>query len=68
MIGSDLATGDYIRQLITCNTHDYLLFFSDRGKVYWLKAYEVPETERYGKGKAIINLLNVKEENITVNV
>jgi DNA gyrase subunit A len=65
MIGSDLATGDYIRQLITCNTHDYLLFFSDRGKVYWLKAYEVPETERYGKGKAIINLLNIKDENIT---
>jgi DNA gyrase subunit A len=65
MIGSDLATGDYIRQLITCNTHDYLLFFTDRGKVYWLKAYEVPETERYGKGKAIINLLNVKDENIT---
>jgi len=65
MIGSDLATGDYIRQLITCNTHDYLLFFTDRGKVYWLKAYEVPETERYGKGKAIINLLNIKEENVT---
>jgi DNA gyrase subunit A len=65
MIGSDLATGDYIRQLITCNTHDYLLFFSDKGKVYWLKAYEVPETERYGKGKAIINLLNIKDENIT---
>jgi DNA gyrase subunit A len=65
MIGSDLATGDYIRQLITCNTHDYLLFFSDRGQVYWLKAYEVPETERYGKGKAIINLLNIKDENIT---
>ncbi|MFH0831460.1 MAG: DNA gyrase subunit A [archaeon] len=65
MIGSDLATGDYIRQLITCNTHDYLLFFTDRGKVYWLKAYEVPETDRYGKGKAIINLLNIKEENVT---
>jgi len=65
MIGSDLATGDYIRQLITCNTHDYLLFFTDKGKVYWLKAYEVPETERYGKGKAIVNLLNIKDENIT---
>jgi len=65
MIGSDLATGDYIRQLITCNTHDYLLFFTDKGKVYWLKTYEVPETERYGKGKAIVNLLNIKDENIT---
>ncbi|MBS3090366.1 DNA gyrase subunit A [Candidatus Pacearchaeota archaeon] len=65
MIGSDLATGDYIRQLITCNTHDYLLFFTDRGKAYWLKAYEVPETDRYGKGKAIINLLNIREENVT---
>jgi DNA gyrase subunit A len=65
MIGSDLATGDYIRQLITCNTHDYLLFFTDKGKVYWLKAYELPETERYGKGKAIVNLLNLKDEEIT---
>ena len=64
VIGSDLSTGDFVRQLIVCSTHNYLLFFTDRGKCYWLKAYEVPETERYAKGKALINLLNIKEERV----
>jgi len=65
VIGSNLATGDFVKQLITCSTHDYLLFFTNRGRVYWLKAFEVPETERYSKGKAIVNMLNLKDENIT---
>jgi len=65
VIGSNLATGDFVKQLITCSTHDYLLFFTNKGRVYWLKAFEVPETERYSKGKAIVNLLNLKDENIT---
>ncbi len=65
VIGSNLATGDFVKQLITCSTHDYLMFFTTKGKVYWLKAYEVPESERYSKGKAIINLLNLKDEEIT---
>jgi len=65
VIGADLATGDFVKQLITCNTHDYLMFFTNRGKVYLLKAYELPESERYGKGKAIMNLLNLKEEQVT---
>lgn len=65
VIGSNLATGDFVKQLITCSTHDYLLFFTTRGRVLWLKAYDIPNTERYSKGKAIINLLNLKEENVT---
>ena len=65
VIGSNLATGDFVKQLITCSTHDYLMFFTTRGKVYWLKAYEIPEAERYSKGKAIVNLLNLKDEEIT---
>ncbi|MEM4230672.1 MAG: DNA gyrase subunit A [Candidatus Pacearchaeota archaeon] len=64
VIGSDLSTGDFVKQLIVCSTHDYLLFFTDKGKVYWLKAYQIPETERYAKGKALINLLNIKDEKI----
>jgi len=64
VIGSGLATGDFVKQLITCSTHDYLMFFTTKGKVYWLKAYEIPEAERYSKGKAIINLLNLKDEEI----
>jgi DNA gyrase subunit A len=64
VIGSDLSTGDFVRQLIVCSTHNYLLFFTDKGKCYWLKAYEVPEAERYAKGKALINLLNIKDERV----
>ncbi len=65
VIGSNLATGDFVKQLITCSTHDYLMFFTTRGRVLWLKAYEIPEIERYSKGKALVNLINLKNERIT---
>jgi len=65
VIGSNLTTGDFAKQLITCSTHDYLMFFTTRGRVLWLKAYDIPEAERYSKGKAIINLLSLKDENVT---
>ena len=63
--GSDLATGDFAKQLIVCSTHDYLMFFTSRGRVLWLKAYDIHEAERYSKGKAIVNMLNLKDEAIT---
>lgn len=65
VIGSNLATGDFAKQLISCSTHDYLMCFTTRGRVLWLKAYDVPSAERYSKGKAIINLLDLKNESIT---
>lgn len=65
VIGSNLATGDFTKQLIPCSTHDYLLFFTDTGKILWLKSYDIPEAERYGKGKALINLLNLRDDKIT---
>ncbi len=65
VIGSSLSTGDFTKQILTCSTHDYLMFFTSRGRVLWLKAYDVPEAERYGKGKAIINMLGLKEETVT---
>jgi len=65
VIGSNLATGDFVRQLITCSTHDYLMFFTSRGRVLWLKAYDIPEAERYSKGKALVNLLSLKDERVT---
>jgi len=64
VIGSDLSTGDFVSQLLTCSTHDYLLLFTSKGRVYWLKAYKIPAAERYSKGKALINLLNLKDETI----
>ncbi len=65
VIGSGLATGDFVKQLITCSTHDYLMFFTSRGRVLWLKAYDVPAAERYSKGKAMVNMLSLKDENVT---
>ncbi len=64
VIGSNLATGDFVKQLIVCSTHDYMMFFTTRGRVLWLKAYDIPEAEKYSKGKALINLLGLKDENI----
>ncbi len=65
VIGSNLTTGDFVKQLITCSTHNYLMFFTTRGRVLWLKAYDIPSAERYSKGKALVNLLNLKNENVT---
>jgi DNA gyrase subunit A len=48
---------DYIEHLFVCSTHDYLLFFTNRGKVYRLKVYELPEASRTAKGRALVNLL-----------
>jgi DNA gyrase subunit A len=65
VIGSNLAMGDFVKQLINCSTHDYLMFFTSRGRVLWLKAYDIPVAEKYSKGKALINLLGLKEEKVT---
>jgi len=65
MVGTGLATGDFVKQLITCSTRDYLMFFTSKGRVYWLKAYDIPAAERYSKGKAIVNMINLKDETIT---
>ncbi len=60
-----IATGtreeDYVEDLFIANTHSYLLFFTNLGQVHWLKVYEIPEGSRQAKGKAIVNLLNLKE-------
>jgi DNA gyrase subunit A len=57
---------DFVSKMFICHTHDDLLFFSNKGKVYCLKAFEVPEAARTAKGRAIVNLLPVEEgERIT---
>jgi len=65
VIGSDLTDGDFVKESLTCSTHDYMLFFTDKGNVHWLKAYEVPASAKSTKGKAIVNLLELKDEGIT---
>ena len=59
--GMDLKEGDYIEHLHICSTHDYLLFLTNRGYVYRLKVYELPEGSRTARGKALVNVLPLKE-------
>ncbi len=64
--GSETKEGDVLRSIFVANTHDYILCFSNRGKVYWLKVYQVPEGSRTSQGRAIRNLLPL-EENETIH-
>jgi DNA gyrase subunit A len=61
VMGMDLKDDDYIEHLFVCSTHDYLLFFTNRGKVYRQKVYELPEAQRTAKGRALVNLLPLRE-------
>ncbi len=58
--------GDFLEHMFVALTHDYILFFTDRGKVYWLKVYDIPMASRTSGGRAIVNLLQLGEgEKIT---
>ena len=59
--GMDMKEDDYIEHLFVSSTHDYLLFFTNRGKVYRLKVYELPEASRTSRGRALVNLLPLRE-------
>jgi len=59
--GMDMKDGDFIEHLFICSTHDYLLFFTNRGKVYRSKVYELPEASRTAKGRALVNVLPLRE-------
>ncbi len=61
VMGMNMKEDDYIAHLHICSTHDYLLFFTNRGKVYRLKVYELPEGSRTAKGSALVNLLPLRE-------
>lgn len=57
---------DVVEHLFVSSTHNYILVFTDKGKVYWLKVYEIPEAGRQAKGKAIVNLLQLQsDENVS---
>jgi DNA gyrase subunit A len=59
--GMDLKDEDYIEHLFVSSTHDYLLFFTNRGKVYRQKVYDLPEASRTSKGRALVNILPLRE-------
>ncbi len=62
VMGMDTKDEDYVEHVFTASTHDYILFFTEKGRVYWKKVYEVPEGGRAARGKAMINLLDVSSE------
>jgi len=59
--GTETREGDFVEHLFVANTHDYLLFFTNRGRVYWLRVYDVPEMARSSAGRSIANLLEFKD-------
>jgi len=61
-IGMSTRAEDFLDHLIVASTHAYLLIFTNRGRVYWLKAYEIPDAATSGKGKHITNLINLQED------
>jgi len=62
--GGEMKEEDIVKKMLVCSTHDYLLFFTSRGRVYWLKANDVPGAERQSKGKALVNLLSLRDETV----
>ena len=61
VIGMDTKEDDYIEHLFVCSSHDFLLFFTNRGKVYRQKVYELPEAQRTSKGRALVNVLPLRD-------
>ncbi len=60
--GSDTRDEDFIEYLFIATNHNYLLFFTEKGKCFWLRAFEIPEGSKNSKGRAIQNLINIEQE------
>ncbi len=65
VIGMTTKEEDQVDNIFLASMHDYLLCFTTDGRLYWLKVYEIPEASRTSKGKAIVNLLNLRDELVT---
>src|SRR6476659_10701747 len=61
-IGSKTREEDYVEHLFVASTHHTLLFFTEKGRCYWLNVYEIPEGEKTGKGRAIQNLMQLPSD------
>ncbi len=61
IIGSTAKQGDFIEHMFVASTHDYILFFSNRGQCYWQKVYDIPQMSRQSKGRAIVNILKLRQ-------
>jgi DNA gyrase subunit A len=61
-IGMETRQEDFVRRLFMATMHSYILFFTNKGRVYWLKVHQIPEAGRQAKGKAIINLIQIQSD------
>jgi len=65
-VGINVKEEDFVEDLFVASTHDYILFFTDAGKIHWMKVHELPQAGRLTRGKAIVNLLNLSpQEKVT---
>ena len=65
-MGMQVKEEDFVKDLFIASTHDYVLFFTDAGKIHWMKVHELPQAGRLTRGKAIVNLLNLgSDEKVT---
>jgi DNA gyrase subunit A len=60
--GADLKADDWVEHLFIASTHDYLMFFSNKGQVYWLKVHEIPQAGRAARGKPVINCIAIRPD------
>ena len=67
VIGSTAKEGDFIEHMFHASTHDYVLFFTNLGQCYWEKVYDIPQMSRQSKGRAIVNLLELKTGEIVAS-
>lgn len=58
--GANIKEEDFVEHLFVASTHDYMLFFTDRGRCHWVKVYTIPQTGKTTRGRAIINLINIE--------
>ena len=69
IIGLQTREEDFVEKILTCSTHDFMLFFTDKGRMYKLKTYQIPEAGRTAKGTAIVNLLQLEsDEKVTATI
>jgi DNA gyrase subunit A len=60
--GADLKADDWVEHLFIASTHDYLMFFSNKGQVYWLKVHEIPQAGRAARGKPVVNCIAIRPD------
>ncbi len=64
IIGMETKDEDFVENIFVASTHDHIMFFTNQGRVYWRKVYEIPEGSRQSRGKAIVNLLELEENEL----